>query len=387
MSIQLSNFNATKSLLLIMLSIFVSSSAFSTVTRTRTMGDAAMLIEDEANYWLLPSAVIHSDNRIVFELGGQPELIFYSPANYGFARWAGGTVAFGQDRKNSLGAFWSEAAAAQPFVVFPISLVAADQKMDLFYGRKTSSGSFGVHLSYGAGLRQLLNERGADSETSLNVTQVELGSSTRNWDGALGLQLGLFSNSGSSTNAYGLHLLSRWRKTATEKLTLVPWLDFSIDSENKDNSAKSDGRFWSFWTGLGLHYQVEQGDLVVLGFSIMRTSQVSETEASTSKIGQTVLELPFVFGGLETELFTWLKLRFGFQKALRRITQSTEFRNNSMDDTHTTAPFAATAGLGLGYRRLTLDLSWDWNFLQRGPYFLSGKTGDMFNLASMCYRF
>jgi len=387
MSIQLSNFNAIKSLLLIMLSIFVSSSAFSTVTRTRTMGDASMLVEDDSNCWLFPSAVVDSDNRIVFELGGQPELIFYSPANYGFARWAGGTVAFGQDRKNSLGAFWSEAAAAQPFVVFPISLVAADQKMDLFYGRKTSSGSWALHLSHEAGLRQSLRQRGADSETSLNVTQVELGSSTRNWDGALGLQLGLFSNSGSSTNAYGLHLLSRWRKTATEKLTLVPWLDFSIDSENKDNSAKSDGRFWSFWTGLGLHYQVEKGDLVVLGFSIMRTSQVSETEASTSKIGQTVLELPFVFGGLETELFTWLKLRFGFQKALRRMTQSTEFRNDSIGDTRTTAPYAATAGLGLGHKRLTLDLSWDWNFLRRGPYFLSGEQGNMFNLASMCYRF
>ena len=351
------------------------------------MGDAGMLVEDEANYWLFPSVIVESENRIVFELGGQPELLFYSLENYGFASWAGGTVSFGHDDKNSLAAFWSEAADAQPFAVYPVSLVAAEQKMDLFYGRNTASGSWALHLSHGAGLRQSLRDRSADSETSVNTTQIEFGSSTAKWDGAIGFRLGGFGNSGSNVNAYGLHLRSRWRKTATEKLILVPWVDFALSSENKDNSVKSDGRFWSIWSGMGLHYQVEERDLIVLGFSVMRSSQSQQTGAAGSKTGLTVFDLPFVFGGVETELFPWLKLRFGFQKALRRTTQSTEFSNDSVDDTRTTAPFAATAGLGLGHKRLTLDMSADWNFLKRGPYFLSGEQGNMFNLVSMGYRF
>ncbi len=371
----------------IMVAITTPPNAFSSVTRTRTMGDAAMLVKDEANFWLFPSVVVDSENRVVFELGGQPELLFYSPGNYGFARWAGGTVAFGPDDQNSLAAFWSEAADAQPFAVFPITSVTADQKMDLFYGRRTSYGSWALHLSHGAGLRQSLRSRSADSETSVNTTQVEFGSSTAKWDGAIGFRLGGFGNSGSNVNAYGFHLLSRWRKTATEKLTLIPWLDFALSAENKDNSVKSDGRFWSIWGGVGLHYLVDDGEVLVLGCSVMRSSQSMETGAAGSKTGQTVFDLPFVFGGVETELFPWLKLRFGFQKALRRTTQSSEFSTDSVDDTRTTAPFAASAGLGLGYKRLTLDLSADWNFLRRGPYFLSGEHGNMFNLVSMDYRF
>ena len=55
---------------------------------------------------------------------------------------------FGKSNQKTFGAFWSEGSKSSPFELFSISGVATDHKFDLFYGNKTRSGAFGLHLNH-----------------------------------------------------------------------------------------------------------------------------------------------------------------------------------------------------------------------------------------------
>ena len=372
----------------LILCMFLNASAvFASITRTRTMGDAGILVKDDANYWLFPSALVYSSNRAILELGGTPELVCNSLVNYGFDQWAGSTVRLSTSDLSTLGVFFSEAANISPFHAFPTGSLTADHKFDVFYGRKTMYGSIGVHVARASGLRKSTRDPGSDSKTSATQTRVDFGFSQKNVDATFGFQLSTSKTSGADLFGHSYALRLRMFKPINEVLTFVPVLDFNIGFENKDNSEHYNALIWNLWTGAGFNYQVNEGDLLVLGLSVLRSSQSVKTERTGAKTGSTVFDLPFVFGGIESELFPWLKLRLGFQKALRRTTSTNVYSNTSVKDSRSEAPFAATAGLGLEYKRLTLDLSWDADFLQRGPYFISGSKGDMFNLISVSYCF
>jgi len=57
-------------LLAIILQFILSTNGFASITRTRTMGDAGMIIRDDANYGLFPSVISLYEKGARFELGG-----------------------------------------------------------------------------------------------------------------------------------------------------------------------------------------------------------------------------------------------------------------------------------------------------------------------------
>lgn len=365
--------------------IMNTSDGFASVTRTRTMGDAGMIVKDQSNYWLFPAKIAYQHNQVVFEWGGRPELIYYSSANYGFDRWAGGIFNFGKSNQKTFGAFWSEGSKSSPFELFSISGVATDHKFDLFYGNKTGFGAWALHLNHSADMTKVQRTGINENKTSVAQTQLTLGISRNNQDLSIGYRLSTFRTEGNHITGHAFDLQNRWFKPINDKLSLIPLLELKLNLENKSSTAK--GHVWQIWTGTGLNYQVDEGDLLVLGISVLASGKSLKMERSGTQSGTTIFELPFVFGGIESSLFSWLKLRFGFQKALRRISQTNEFNSTSQDNANSESPFAFTAGIGLQYKRLTLDLSWDNNFLKRGPYFISGSKGDIFNLISLSYSF
>ncbi len=358
---------------------------YSSITRTRTMGDVGIILKDNSNYWLFPSAITSCRNQIIFEWGGSPELFYYSSVNYGFDRWAGGIFSFGKSSQNRFGAFWSEGSRTSPFELFSISGVATDQKLDLFYGTGTQSGALGLHLSHSADMTKANRTGLNESKTSVTQTRLTLGISRGNQDLSVGYKLSTFRTQGNNITGHAFDLQNRWFKSITEKLTLIPLFELKLDFENNRNTAK--GFYWQIWAGSGISYQVDEGDLLVFGISVLGSGKSLKMESSGTTSGTTIFDLPFAFGGIESGLFSWLKFRLGFQKALRRISQNNEFNSISQNNATTESPFTVTAGIGLQYKRLTFDLSWDSNFLKRGPYFLSGSKAEIFNLISFNYQF
>lgn len=372
-------------LALLFLLAFMNLEAYSSVTRTRTMGDVGMIFKDNSNYWLFPSAITSCRNQIIFEWGGRPELFYYATENYGFDRWAGGIVSFGNSNQNRLGAFWSEGSRPSPFELFSISGVATDQKLDLFYGTNTQSGIVGLHLNHSADMIKAQRTGSNESKTCVTQTQLIFGISRGNQDWSIGYRLSTFRTEGNNITGHAFDLQNRWFKQIDERLTLIPLFELKLGFEQKNSAAK--GFYCQIWTGTGVNYQIDEGDLLVFGISVLASGKSLKMEKTGTESGTTIFELPYIFGGIESSLFSWLKLRFGFQKALRCISQHNEYNSTSQDNVNSESPFAVTAGIGLQYKRLTLDLSWDNNFLKRGPYFLSGSKGDIFNLISLSYIF
>ncbi len=383
---QISTYHVT--LLAIILKSVLAPNGFASVTRTRTMGDMGMIIRDDANYWLFPSVITRYEKGARFELGGNLELLRYSPTSYGFDQCAGGIIPFGQSDSSMLGAFWSETVSRNPFFTYTSSASSTDSKLDLFYGKKTDSGAFGVHVERHADLQKSSQGAGSDSRTSITRTRLDIGISEVKYDVNIGYQLATYSSrtaNYSTVNKVTGHLINfrvRSFKQQREKIVVTPFMDLQFMFE-KNNINDMDGLAWDIWTGAGLSYLVDEGNLFVLGLSILYSHQL--LKLNEQKKSSIALDLPFVFGGIESELLPWLKIRFGFQKRIQRNININKYSSSKTKTVRTQAPFAATAGIGIKKRRLTIDLSLDSNFFRRGPYFLSGTKGDLFNLISIGY--
>jgi len=189
---QISTYHVT--LLAIILKSVLAPNGFASVTRTRTMGDMGMIIRDDANYWLFPSVITRYEKGARFELGGNLELLRYSPTSYGFDQCAGGIIPFGQSDSSMLGAFWSETVSRNPFFTYTSSASSTDSKLDLFYGKKTDSGAFGVHVERHADLQKSSQGAGSDSRTSITRTRLDIGISEVKYDVNIGYQLATYSS-------------------------------------------------------------------------------------------------------------------------------------------------------------------------------------------------
>jgi len=353
------------------------------------MGDVGMIIRDDANLWIFPSVIFLYEKGARFELGGNSELLRYSPTSYGFDQCAGGIIPFGKSDSSMLGAFWSETVSRNPFFTYTSSASSTDGKFDLFYGKKTDSGAFGIHVERHAGLYKSSQNASSESKTSSSRTRLDMGTSGSNYDASFGYQLATYSRrtaNYSTVNKVTGHLINfrvRSFKQRREKIVVTPFADLQFIFE-KNNINDMDGLAWDIWTGAGLSYLIDEGDLFVLGLSVLYSHQLLKLNGQGKST--ITLDLPFVFGGVESELFPWLTIRFGFQKRIQRNTNINKYTSSETKTVRTKAPFAATAGIGIKQKRLMIDLSLDSNFFRRGPYFLSGTKGDLFNLISIGYQ-
>lgn len=390
-------------------------SAFASNTRTRSMGDVGLVLRDQSNIWLFPSTLVRYSNLAILELGGQRELIYYLPAQAGFDPSGGGLIGLGADGRHVIGGFVGESSERLPFAPFdPVTgqPLAMNRRMDFFYGAKNARGSWGAQLTYASGGYQSSSRFGgttSNSEGGVRLIGVALGltqSSINNGtiDATLRYENHSFEvNNGSSVNAssrggHHLDLLSRWTKAWYTRVEMVPFLGFAIGSDGRDfgqgiGSQSEDLKQSRILAGTGFNFRPDSNNVFSFGLSFLRTQEITTTDmgSSATKLTQTTWRLPFVFGGVETNLFKWLRARFGFQKSLQNVSRKTRTMglssNSESEDKRSEGPFELTFGLGIHYRHLTVDFSLDPDYFKRGVYVLSGSEGKMFNLVTMTYEF
>ena len=374
--------------ILMVFSILVvfAENGFASLTRTRTMGDVTMIIRDDANLWIFPATICSNANLANFELGGNSELLSYYPANYGFDKSAGGIITCGKSRNSKIGTFWSETVSHNSFLTYPSSTGNTDSKLDLLYGKPTKDGAIGMHFEHHADLYKTTSGDN-NSKISNTRSRLDIGQSTNNRDLAFGYQLTTYYNKAGSNDAqtiYNHHLNLSYRRfrNVSETLLITPFITAQLELE-KNNINHSDGIAGNIWAGCGTSYLIDEHDLIVLGLSAVYSHTIlSFIQQDKTTIN---LDLPFIFGGFESKPVDWLALRFGFQKKIQRSINITKNNNSENKTDQTQAPFAATAGIGLKYKRLEVDYSYNLNFLRRGPYFLSGEEGNLGNLISIKY--
>lgn len=371
------------------LMLLISFQTQASITRTRTMGDVGIIIHDNANFWLFPSRIIQYPNQILIEAGGKSELIANLPSNYGFEKWAGGIVQLSSTRSRTFGLLLSENNSNQPFEIYNNTTQTNRHQFSLFYGYQEGLTAIGFHLGHASANHTYRPNAGTSKKNASQQSTFDLGFSTKSLDLTMGYRFTLSQYSGDDISGHRIHSLFRYFKPIHAKLTFVPLANFIIGFETVDNKNVQDvnAHFWQFLLGAGLNYQLGDNDLLAFGLNFSRKSQTQET-GNESSISNIVWDAPFFFGGFESALFRWLKVRFGFQKALRYHIQQAESAGSTyVRDSYSEAPFVYTVGVGFQVKRITIDLSWDSNFLRRGPYFASGSKGDIFNLISIAYDF
>jgi hypothetical protein len=110
--------------------------------------------------------------------------------------------------------------------------------------------------------------------------------------------------------------------------------------------------------------------------------------------------LPYVRLAIEAGLTEWLTFRGGAQKFVWDRTQKTlvDDRRDNANDRRTTRQldpvpttgtptFQSFAGVGIYWHGLAFDLMLDPMFFFRGPSFISGSAGALFQRVSLAYQF
>jgi len=352
------------------------------------MGDVGIILKDDANYWIFPSTICFNKGGANFELGGSSELLTYFPASYGFNKSAGGVISGGKSGNIKIGADWSEMVSRNPFLTYTSGGGNTDSRFDLFYGKTTKDETFSVHLERHADLMSTSSTSGSDSRTSITRHRLDIGQSTAQADMTVGYQLARYYNKTEGTTRktiYNHCLNIGYRKFNNIRKSLVttPFIVTQIELE-ANNISNTNAGAGEVWAGIGLNYSIDEHDLIVIGLSTRysHTLLTSNTQDKTS----ISLDLPFVFGGIESRPLDWLFVRFGFQKTVQRIININKNNNTKIQTVQTQAPYGLACGIGLEYKRLKIDFSYDFNNLRRGPYLISGKEGNLSNLISITYQ-
>jgi len=398
-------------------------SALASTTRVRSMGDVGLILRDDSNIWLFPSTTVQYANLALLELGGRPELLYYLPAQVGFDPAGGGLVGFGPGRRHVIGAFVGESSELMPLVPPNPTTgpsIRMDRKIDLFYALKGRQASAGCRLTYARGSykssqTRSLREPPVVNEAWAQVMDLALGV-TRSviQDGILDITVGYVNHTFEVTHwiiasqrpkprgGHHFELLGRWTKKLMERVDMVPFAGGAIGSEGRETPADIGGRIEDLaqsrlLAGVGLNFRPDSGSVFSLALSVLRTQETTTTKVlgqSRTKHKLVTFRLPFVFGGAETALFDWLRVRFGFQKALQTVNRETKVTyegspsaDTQSEDQRSDGPFEFTFGLRIHHRGLTIDLSLDPDYFKRGVYALSGSSGKMFNLVTMTYAF
>jgi hypothetical protein len=394
----------------------IASSALASNTRVRSMGDVGLILRDDSNLWLFPSTVMHYRNLAILELGGRRELIYYLPNQAGIDPGGGGLIRLGGSGRHVIGGFVGESSERLPFAPLDPTTgqpLAMNRKIDLFYGVKNANSGLGWQLTYASGAHKSSSSSGVlgaiENKASVRLLGLSFGM-THSFatGGTLDLALRYENHgfevtrtSGMAENSRGGHhleLLSRWTKGIKGGMEIVPFAGAKVGSDGRDlgqgiGSQSTDLAQNRILAGTGFNFRPDSNSVFSLGLSFFRSQETTTTDvgSSATKLTQVTWRLPFVFGGVETALFDWLRVRFGFQKALQTLSRETRgtglASNNDSEDTRSEGPFELAFGLGIHHRSLTIDFSLDPNYFKRGVYVLSGSQGNMFNLVTVTYGF
>jgi hypothetical protein len=422
-------------LVVLALSFVVASSGFSTITRVKTMGRVNQYVLDDANVFLYPSMIVRYSDRFLFDYGEDPTLeIGVNEGIRGFSGLAGG-VFYGLDDYNHIGFIVNanDRTNGNGITVgvpvrgdasdytFPVTL---DDFIGIFYGYDASTVDVGLELDLSKSKNAVTNPEELRLEDKVSQFGIKGGISYDMASGDLfNVAFGFVNTSftdeisaaaspdttdqGPSAIAENdgyntINLTARLFHKMNDELTLVPVFEWMIAKQgvnwdsplaetgdqpgNPDTAAELDEvKTNTIRASLGMDISPSEKALVVAAAGIKiesgeTTFQGDKLEESSSKF------LPFVKAGIEAEVKPWCDFRAGVEKQL--WTSSEEPVDTLLTDTEQGgADFQGFIGAGFYVADLVIDVQIDNQFLHRGPYFISGQSGNLNSRISVLFPF
>lgn len=368
-----------KLLILAVFGMFVlGSMAYATQTRVTTMGEADMIVKDEANVMWLPQTITM-----------YPKLVG-ADVMYGELGRFYGHMMFQEDSDNPL-------VFGMYFYTYndDLPIGAPDyvddnlnyNRLDLLFGTKMGETPIGFGLEYDQASHSYEGDSQAEQTffrlgmtfgATLMENRLEAGAkirfsswSDKDFDGDESIQpdgnmmLALYGR-------YWMDPMGKWHP--------VPHFGFMMDKEGTkgvDTNDKYSETVTAFDLGWGMNYDAGQDIMMVtdIGFNFQSENDKYEPETGSStenKEGWFVL--PYFRLGVDAKIFKWMDFRGGVVSEWESYTDEPEVGDKETFNEVFTSTYL---GAGFHWGNFMIDVEVHPEFLENGPYFLSGeRVGD-----------
>ncbi len=208
-------------------------------------------------------------------------------------------------------------------------------------------------------------------------------------DLALGFETGSFTNDANGATVSepdGMSTImfaGRWWWDYSETAALIPNLSVNMVSDGaKMGSASMKLTTTDLKLGAGHNWWPADNALVIFDFGIDMSSTETDNGTSTSTDGWAAI--PYWRVGAETKVFDWLDCRAGAERYWHSMLMDGD---TPTEKTYGKVHTNTYLGASTHWNRLLFDLLIQPDFVQGGPYFISGNSSSMFTQVSMKYNF
>ena len=370
----------------ILLVFVMAATALATQTRVTTMGEADNIVKDEANVILYPSTILQYPKLVGAEVKGGELSNFY------------GHMALSEDPDSpiAMGLYFQTYNDPFPYGTPGGWVQSLDNtRLRWIGGMKMGTMPIALGLMYDQASRKT-DEPGDQTEQSffrfgaiLGVTFVE------KLEVAGELKFASWANKDATgaditepTGDLYLAFRARYWMDPMNKWTLVPHFGFDLLGEGYKDPVSNDE--WTFARvnidlGLGVNYDAAQDVLMVgdFGFKIAAQNYKYEPTTGTSTEDKTgTLVLPYFRLGLDAMVFNWLDLRGG---VISQWIMETNEPGPNQKTTQSNASTSTYLGAGFHWGKFMIDTEVNPQFLENGPYFVSGESTDLNWMVSLVY--
>lgn len=391
----------------LLLTLIFALTCGATDTRVLTLGNANMILKDDANIFTdfynqnpntlhqvgFPQVITHFRGLAVGDITGAgvypgltgADLLFRVGAHYDLGQ-DNGVVGVYIDNRPTPYAFPQQPAP---------ELNGVSNRLNLFYGRP-----FG-DMDFGANLVLFHNSHKVEGDTANNVEQanttiaLNLGlTMMKNLDLGLGVRMGSWTNKNNTgtevskpKSDFGLILGGRYWWAFNNDVDFVPHAQFIMDGTGYTTPGTAGTEFTDKVTAfnVGWGVNVRPVDRVLLLFDLgvswdKQTLKNTPTGGTSTETKNTLMDLPYYKVGLEGHVTRWWDVRLGAVKGW----ESAKVEATGTTTTGT-SPTTTYLGSGFHFGNLTVDGWINPNFALNGPNFVSGYSSTLAYQVSLLY--
>ncbi len=349
--------------------------ASATDTRVITLGQANMIIPDEANIFLFPSTLNMYKGLALAEVNASG--LNRLGIHYDFGEGKG-IVGFYVDQ-NAMPLFFTPQQVNPPTTTGGI-----DNRLNLFYARNFGEIPFGLYFTMYHDSYKTEGNPADKSEQSntdfglvLGVTLIE--------KLEIAAMIDLLSWTNKDANGDDLYkpksnmsfgVKARCWHEFTEEVDFVPHLAFDYISHGYEqpNTTEYTEKTMEFDLGWGVNIRPEERILVLFDLGIVYEGETDETTPQTgtaSESKHTWTHLPYFRIGLEGHVTKWWDVRLGATKIWEGHQMETG-TNPTVTNSYGGSATTTYLGSGVHFGNLAVDFHINPDFVLNGPYFITG---------------
>ncbi|MBW6515324.1 MAG: hypothetical protein K0B81_01745 [Candidatus Cloacimonetes bacterium] len=390
--------------------------AFASESRMFSMGSVYGFLRDDTDVMIYPGS-IHRYNRLVFaemrswnnksnwSVGGN--IPFYTNV-FGFR--------FNVPTELDLYDFDYDSGPYRDWDVIDM-----DHKINFIFGFMDNFGlGFGMAMDQANYTLQVYEEEGSIIELEFSIDALLLefmgGYSNEMFDLGLTMQLpnGILENEVSldkgELSGLLLGLNGRYFIIDEDNVSMMTILDIKLsntsfefkhyDEDTLFYTEKDDHSLLGVSFGIGINYQINDNNLLVLGLKPLGMTKTAHEEEyllinadkEVTKIEQTITTLPEYRVGLESRISSWLTGRVGAYQQYHFIGYEKNFTYGDQSYliekySYYESNFNVSIGFAVNFRNFTIDGVLSDSFLFDGPNFIGGKSNGIATQLSLKYSF